>query len=342
MRTRLEYIDALKGFAILLVVMGHVIPWSFRSFETALDESPTPILLWKIIYSFHMPLFIFISGFLFGQSHYVSFKEYVVKMWKKTKMLLIPYFACSILVFMWRGGREWTYWYLLTLLQLLILMGGIYFFMDKIKNTKNQLVAEIVALGGVGLLLQLIQKVYDGPALYAFYDWFPHLRNMFWYFALGSFLMRHVDVCKIMNKKIYSISLLFFCVSCCINIPYTSFMGVSIQSLSAIYCCLYIFIECFTKGIVVDYFKRIGKKTLHIYILHLFFAVKITQLGDYLIALSSASRMEFVTAFVIQLLYSVLLSLLIIELCIYTGKFIKTSPLLAFILLGESESVKKE
>lgn len=153
--------------------------------------------------------------------------------------------------------------------------------------------------------------------------------------------MRNVNVHKIMNKHIYSLSLLFFCVSCCIKIPFTSFMGVSLQSLSAIYCCLYIFIECFTKGIVVDYFERIGKKTLHIYILHLFFAVKITQLGDYFITLSSASRMEFVTAFVIQLLYSLIISWIIIELCLYAGKIIKTSPLFAFVLLGESVSGKR-
>ena len=341
MKERLEYIDALKGFAILLVVMGHVIPWSFQSFEDVKLISPSPVVLWKIIYSFHMPLFMFISGFLFGQSHFNSFKEYALKIWKKTKMLLVPYIACSILVFMWRGGREWTYWYLLTLLQLLIMVGGINFFIDKIKNPKYQIVAEIVALGGAGLLLQKIQNLYDCPALYVFFDWFPHLRDMFWYFVLGCFLMRHVDICKIMNKHIYSISLLFFCLSCCIKIPFTSFMGVSLQSLSAIYCCLYIFVECFTKGTVVDYFKRIGKKTLHIYILHLFFAVKITQLGDYFITLSSASRMEFVTAFVLQLLYSLIVSWVIIELSLYTGKLIKTSPLFAFILLGESVSVKK-
>ena len=341
MRERLEYIDALKGFAILLVVMGHVIPWCFESFRDIPSMSPTPILLWEIIYSFHMPLFMFISGFLFGQSHFSSFKDYTVKMWKKTKMLLIPYIVCGILVFLWRGGREWTYWYLLTLLQLLLLVGGIYFFIDKIKNTKSRIVAEIVALGGASLLLQLIPKVYGGPYLHVCYDWYQHLCSMYSYFAIGSFMMRNVNVHKIMNKHIYSLSLLFFCVSCCIKIPFTSFMGVSLQSLSAIYCCLYIFIECFTKGIVVDYFERIGKKTLHIYILHLFFAVKITQLGDYFITLSSASRMEFVTAFVIQLLYSLIISWIIIELCLYAGKIIKTSPLFAFVLLGESVSGKR-
>lgn len=56
-RKRLVYIDSLKGFAILLVVMEHVIGWSFPSIENFLYEHPTPILLWKVFYSFHMPLF---------------------------------------------------------------------------------------------------------------------------------------------------------------------------------------------------------------------------------------------------------------------------------------------
>ena len=335
MKERLGYIDAIKGFAILLVVIGHVIPWCFTTFDNVVSMTPSPVLLWKIIYSFHMPLFMFVSGFLFGQSHFVSFKEYVVKMWKKSRMLLIPYVVCSILVFMWRGGREWTYWYLLTLLQLLVLVGGIIFFIDKIKNPKCKIIAEVMALGGAGLFLQLFHYFYDGQVLYICYGWYSHLCSMYGYFVIGFFLMRHVDVRKIMKRHIYSLNLLFFCMGLCFNIPYTSFMGVSLHSLSAIYCCLYLFVECFTKGFVVDYFKRIGKKTLHIYVLHLFFALKITQLGDYFIVLSQASRMEFVTAFVIQLFFSVAVSLIIIELCLYTGKLIKTSPLFSSLFLGE-------
>jgi fucose 4-O-acetylase-like acetyltransferase len=46
--------DSLKGFLILTVILGHVVP-------EPLDDS----LLRTIIYSFHMPLFIFLSGFLF-------------------------------------------------------------------------------------------------------------------------------------------------------------------------------------------------------------------------------------------------------------------------------------
>jgi len=49
-RTRLSFIDAAKGIGILLVVLGH---------------SPgLPLFGVVLIYSFHMPLFFFISGFV--------------------------------------------------------------------------------------------------------------------------------------------------------------------------------------------------------------------------------------------------------------------------------------
>lgn len=48
------FLDIAKGLAIILVVVGHVIQGSSEKF----DE-----LLWfRVIYSFHMPLFVFLSG----------------------------------------------------------------------------------------------------------------------------------------------------------------------------------------------------------------------------------------------------------------------------------------
>lgn len=52
---RLKYLDFIKGFAILLVVLGHVIQFSDNSFDNN--------ILFRYIYSFHMPLFMFTSGF---------------------------------------------------------------------------------------------------------------------------------------------------------------------------------------------------------------------------------------------------------------------------------------
>lgn len=55
MSSRIEYIDRLKGLAILAVVMGHIIYFVFH-----LSDDP----VWGYIYSFHVPLFIFLSGYV--------------------------------------------------------------------------------------------------------------------------------------------------------------------------------------------------------------------------------------------------------------------------------------
>ena len=52
--SRDAFLDIAKGLAIILVVVGHVIQGSSEKFDD---------LLWfRVIYSFHMPLFVFLSG----------------------------------------------------------------------------------------------------------------------------------------------------------------------------------------------------------------------------------------------------------------------------------------
>ena len=57
------YLDIVKGFAIILVVYGHCIDYYSDEYISGnlfySDE------LHKIIYSFHMPLFMLVSGYLF-------------------------------------------------------------------------------------------------------------------------------------------------------------------------------------------------------------------------------------------------------------------------------------
>ena len=51
---RLSYVDVLKGYAILLVILGHSIQ------NTVLDFDGN--IVFRVIYSFHMPLFMILSG----------------------------------------------------------------------------------------------------------------------------------------------------------------------------------------------------------------------------------------------------------------------------------------
>lgn len=81
MSKRIQWIDNLKGFSILLVLLGH----SFISED-----------LYRFIYTFHMPLFFAISGYLFKNDSLENTKEYVNK---KAKSLLVPYAVFAVLSF---------------------------------------------------------------------------------------------------------------------------------------------------------------------------------------------------------------------------------------------------
>jgi fucose 4-O-acetylase-like acetyltransferase len=75
-RETIEWIDTGKGLGISLVVLGHTF---------------CPVWLETIIYSFHMPFFFFVSGFLFKPRG--DFRSFLSL---KATRLLIPYFCFGI------------------------------------------------------------------------------------------------------------------------------------------------------------------------------------------------------------------------------------------------------
>ncbi|MDQ1275317.1 MAG: hypothetical protein QG610_890 [Euryarchaeota archaeon] len=80
---REDWIDSLKGIAIILVVIAHL---NFVSSE-----------LNQYIYSFHMPLFFFISGYLFNTEKYMNNGKVFFK--RKVYSLIIPYLLLSAVTY---------------------------------------------------------------------------------------------------------------------------------------------------------------------------------------------------------------------------------------------------
>lgn len=84
---RLISFDIAKAICIILVVIGHYVP----------DNSPALYVgTHDIIYTFHMPLFMFASGFI-----YMATKRempYGQFLWKKVKRLMVPYLSVSAVV----------------------------------------------------------------------------------------------------------------------------------------------------------------------------------------------------------------------------------------------------
>ena len=64
----MSWLDALKGFAIVCVVIGHV---AVGFMEARLFSAHSGVTrgLYNALYAFHMPLFFAVSGFLFGRAY---------------------------------------------------------------------------------------------------------------------------------------------------------------------------------------------------------------------------------------------------------------------------------
>lgn len=85
MSQRIDWIDCWKGIGISSVVLGHVIEGGFSEY----------------LYWFHMPLFFFISGFLYKDKY-----DYKTYFQRKVSSLLVPYFSFLLL---YSGLQSFSY-----------------------------------------------------------------------------------------------------------------------------------------------------------------------------------------------------------------------------------------
>lgn len=122
---RVQWIDVARGLGIIFVILGHLYMHELNI----------------IIYSFHVPLFFFLSGYTFNAKS--NFKDFFRK---KVRSLLIPYLlagiiiSCFTLFYGWCIGesnilytffynlksliiqcRKWTLWYVAVLFVLCII-----------------------------------------------------------------------------------------------------------------------------------------------------------------------------------------------------------------------------
>jgi len=78
-----EWIDNLKGLGIILIVFGH-------------SSFPGDSVMIKYLFTFHVPLFFFLSGFLFTRKENMSTFEYLRLRFKR---LIIPYVCFNIIAY---------------------------------------------------------------------------------------------------------------------------------------------------------------------------------------------------------------------------------------------------
>lgn len=110
MGKRIDYIDAVKCFAITLVVLGHVIQ------NILFRDTYESLYLYRFIYAFHMPLFMMVSGYF--AHNYLTLR-------KDCFRLLVPYVMWAVVtaiqyrsvtylwkVFLYPDNGLWFLWVL--------------------------------------------------------------------------------------------------------------------------------------------------------------------------------------------------------------------------------------
>ena len=94
---RNSFLDFSKAIAIILVVVGHCIQYGSGT-EYLASESFFLNPVFKFIYSFHMPLFMLISGYLFAYS--ANRRSLQENIQKKFSTLIIPILVWSTILFL--------------------------------------------------------------------------------------------------------------------------------------------------------------------------------------------------------------------------------------------------
>jgi len=183
MKQRLFYIDALRGFAITLVVLGHALQHFYSDHALAV----------RVVYSFHIPLFFFICG-------YVGYK---LQSWNKIGqrfiLCIVPFFSAMLLSYTIHDFGHWSLaglashvWFVLRnpdygLWFLWALFFIITIFLATRKIAARVRVNEIVAMVAVAGILNVIELVTHFDTFgYHWIAWY------FMFFAIGAYWRKYM------------------------------------------------------------------------------------------------------------------------------------------------------
>ena len=334
-KKRIRYIDALRGFTMILVVWGHVM--------LAMGLGGYSTVLGSIFLTFRMPMFFFISGYIAYKSlERWDFSLYKQLMCKKAFVQIIPalifftlFSIChhstfNVLEKGWLG-----YWFTFVLFE----MFCIYFTASLISKYTSPLVLDIsmIVFSLLGIVWLVVSKR-DG-----YFNQILCTENFAKYFQFFTF--------GILTKK-YNKSFLKF-----ISSDYaragiiTAFIIFLVISIDKIYTfqnallyqlvhdelvryagLLTVFIFFFMKKEFFDKSNNItnsllfiGRRTLDIYLIHFMLIPKMPWLTKYV---------ESSDAVLLQLVISVIISLLVVGVCLLISEIIRSSNTLAYYCFG--------
>ena len=356
-KPRLEWLDALRGFTMILVVANHVAGLGFG--EEWKHSSAIPFLI-----LFRMPLFFFVSGFLaYKASQMWDLKNFAMLVWKKLKVQIIPtvsffFLAMAILNQHFLPAVETAfhsplkggYWFTIALLYMFVIY-YIFSYLESKLKWKTWIPITLLFFVSLAFYETWYQPKYFSWAAgyrgaktdlcYFLQDSsFVQVLLYFPFFLYGNIVHRYWDKAqKVMDSKWFFPVVIVVVILATLDalkwhtlrmtwavIPLT-ISRFGLLTITFMYFRHYhqYFNKITVMGASLQY---IGRRTLDIYLIHFLFMPDLPQIGEFF--------KSYPHNFVIDILLSVVLGLVIIGFSIITSNILRISPFFKKWLFGRS------
>ena len=341
-KQRIAYIDAMRGFTMILVVYSHICNYCLDDRGMGFND---------VFFLFRLPCFFFISGWLFEQVgrqwDAVSIKHTVKR---KFMVQIVPTFIFLLLLappplfFSRLGATKGGYWFTFALFEFFLLC----IFSERYLKRWSGAFALVISvaafcydifynrLNHVQYSTFNIQWLTDVLGFLSFMTW-----RYFLFFYIGTWVKRHFDMfLKWTGKPIVITAVVLGFVAITL-VPhsddavkeYLIFSVGGILGLTMIFTLFRLFYSQRFSLITHHSLEYIGTRTLDIYLLHYFFLPRfLLSYGEQLRAYDSQP---------LELVVALSLALVVVVACLLVSYVIRLSPFLGHYLFGVDTGNKR-
>ena len=332
-KQRIEYIDAMRGFTMILVVYSHICHFCLGDSLLGFNA---------VFFLFRLPCFFFISGWLFET---MARKPFWMVVRRKMMVQLVPTFIFLFLLapppefFHQLGALKGGYWFTFVLFEFFIL----YMLAVRLCRKWDLGVALMIALGAFvyARYYHVIQSSAVGWQIYAI-NMLGFLSVVVWryflFFYIGAWVRRHFDAFIRWTDKpliILTITAVFAFVG---STPHKDhliyemlrFYVGGISGMWMVFCFFRLSASWLQRIRLSKPLQYVGTRTLDIYLLHYFFLPRFLMSYAGLLHHYNNSAIEFL----------VILSIALLVLCVtlLASYVIRLNHFLGHYLFGVQHS----
>ena len=339
---RLQWLDAMRGFTMILVVAYHVAQMGFGENEKLSASLPFLVL-------FRMPLFFFVSGFLAYKADFQWTLPNALRLtWKKIKIQVVPalVFLCVFIVL--KRNEFWNtfeacmklptkggYWFTWVLLHMFV----IYYVVCLVAKKRNWPIW-VLWLASVFVYTTVYMPKYFTYHKDLFFQYSSLIETMKFmqFFLIGNLAHRYwTKLQRLFDTAWFFPIVVTLAFVCCADIfrwHTLRLMWTNLPRTLAMYALLCIVVmffrhyqQWFTQekrtGQALQY---IGTRTLDVYLLHYILLPKLPMVGQWL----NAHQPNFV----VDIVLSLSVAMVVIAFCLLVSNLLRVSPFFRLYLFG--------